>query len=118
MRVELFELHPSKTYIYLLSILHLGAACCVFLSKIPIVFMIIFTSVIGINFIFQLKEHLSIKKITLSKQKQKTPLVCTPWVVGLTVAKKSHIIFFDSMSVQMFRHLRVLLINRGVRNEN
>lgn len=118
MRVESFELYPSKIYIYLLSILHLGAMCCVFLSKIPPVFMIIFVSVIGANFVFQLKEHLSVKKITLGKQKQKTPLVCTPWVVGLTVGNKSHIIFFDSMSLQMFRRLRVLLINRGARNEN
>lgn len=115
MQVELLELQPSKLYMFLLGFLHVGAACCILLSKIPVVFMVIFILLVGISFGFQFKKHFAIKKIMLDKQKLKSHLVCTSWVVGLRINNRPHIIFFDSMSRHAFRRLRVLLINRGSR---
>lgn len=118
MRAELFEVKPSKIYIYLLVFIHLGALVCVFLSTIPITMVFVFSLLTGINFIWQFRRHMKIRNFMWGKQKLIKPLVCTPWVVGLNCEKRAVIIFFDSMSQSAFRRLRVLLINGGVRYEN
>lgn len=96
----------------------MGALCCVFLSKISVILMVIFALTTGISLAYQFKEHLKTRRFILGKQKIKTPLVCTPWLVGLNVDNKARIIFFDSMSRDMFRRLRVLLINGRAGYEN
>lgn len=126
MQAESFDYRPSKILIFLLSIIHIGALVIIahvlghpweqFLGALACV----------LSFVWNVNLQLSVKKIfwnekagwgvqsrdgSVCSAKLNSQNVCTPWVANLNFNKKPMIIFFDSMSREAFRRLRVLLIN-------
>jgi hypothetical protein len=124
MQAESFDYRPSRTLLFLLVFIHLGTLIIISLGPLSlwIKFFGIFSFACNIKLqratqrIFWSKKggwKIQDRKGSIYSVKLKKQNICTGWVVGLNFMDKPLIIFFDSMSGDAFRRLRVLLINGG-----
>ncbi len=126
MLIESFDFRPSRILILILIVVHSGTLIVVFLFPGKILkvagILLCITSVIwSMRLQFNLEKILWNEKQGWAlqyKNKQAYSVtvsgrnLCLSWVVGLNFGRNSVMIFYDSMSEEAFRRLRVLLINK------
>lgn len=134
MQAESFDYRPSKILIFLLIIVHSGALIIIAHGLGNPWGRLLGILLCVVSFVWNVNLQLNVKKIFWNEKtgwgvqdrkgsfysaKLNSQNICTPWIAGLNFNKKPLIIFFDSMSKDAFRRLRILLINgRRVYDEN
>ena len=124
MLAESFELRPSKIFFVLLLMIHVLTVWMVLLY-LPVKELILVLCVISFcwnlycqrkikKFFWDEKEGWKIQNKNGEMYSARTTRqnICTPWMIGLNFNRKPLMIFFDSMSCEAFRRLKVLVLSR------
>ena len=124
MLAESFELRPSKIFFVLLLMIH-ALTVWIVLLYLPVKGLILVLCVI--SFCWALNSQRKIKKFfwdekegwkIQNKNGEIYPArttrqnICTPWMIGLNFNRKPLMIFFDAMSCDAFRRLKVLVLSQ------